>query len=70
MHEADFYEEQYGHQETQHIQAVAAREESPKVDVQARVNVKRAPPAPPSPMSSHTESIAASRVDRNNLLWN
>jgi hypothetical protein len=65
MHEADFYEEQYGHQETQHVQAVAVREESPKFDVQVRV--KRAPPAPPSPMSSDTESIAASRVDRNNL---
>ena len=52
------------------VQAIAIRTPSPKFDVQVRV--KRAPPPPPSQIStssssSDSESIATSRVERNNL---
>lgn len=60
---SSIYSEHYGH--TQEIQAIAFREPSPKFDVQVRV--KKAAPLPPSPQTSDTESIAASRIERNNL---
>ncbi|XP_037915270.1 uncharacterized protein LOC119654170 [Hermetia illucens] len=74
---SSLYSENYGH--TQEFQAanaiaqasmvprhpIAVKESSPQFDVQVRV--KRAPPLPPSPMTSDTESVATSRHDRNNL---
>lgn len=64
---ASVYSENLG--QIQEISAIAFKAPSPQFDVQVRV--KRAPPPPPSPISttstSDTESIAASRVERNNL---
>jgi hypothetical protein len=62
------YSENLGH--IQEIHAMAVKAPSPQFDVQVRV--KRAPPPPPSPPStcsesSASESIAASRNERNNL---
>lgn len=74
---SSIYSEHYGHtQEFQTANALAqmsqiprlplaVKESSPKFDVQVRV--KRPAPLPPSPMSSDTESMANSRIDRQNL---
>lgn len=72
---SSIYSENYGHtQELQTSNAVAttvprlpiaARESSPKFDVQVRV--KKSPPPPPSPVTSDTESVATLRHERNNL---
>lgn len=65
---ASIYSENLGHIQEIPVMAVA-KAPSPQFDVQVRV--KRAPPPPPSPIStvssSDSESIAASRVERNNL---
>lgn len=72
---SSIYSEGYGH--TQEIQTanaqqicvprlpLAVKESSPEFNVHMRV--KRPPPPPPSPMTSDTESVATSRIDRNNL---
>lgn len=72
---SSIYSENYGHtQEFQTSNAVAstvprlpiaAKESSPKFDVQVRV--KKSPPPPPSPVTSDTESVATLRHERNNL---
>lgn len=72
---SSLYSEHYGHtQEFQTANAqmsqiprlpLAVKESSPQFDVQVRV--KRPAPLPPSPMSSDTESMANSRIDRQNL---
>lgn len=74
---SSIYSEGYGHtQELQTANAVAqqsfvprlplaVKESSPEFNIHMRV--KRAPPPPPSPMTSDTDSVATSRIDRNNL---
>lgn len=67
---SSIYSEHYYHtQEFQTPQTTTvpklpiAVKDSPKFDVHVRV--KRAPPPPPSPLTSDTESVATSRHDRN-----
>uniref|UniRef100_A0A1B0GK04 Papillote n=1 Tax=Lutzomyia longipalpis TaxID=7200 RepID=A0A1B0GK04_LUTLO len=74
---SSIYSEHYGHtQEFQAANAVAqasmvprlplaVKESSPKFDVQVRV--KRAAPPPPASLSSDTDSVANTRIERNNL---